>query len=105
VTVDVELARQQWHDGRRRVEDARSADPRRYRLLLGQVDVVVDGLRKRVGQTFTLGELAEAYEGADEWAREVLEAAEPDAPTVFEPGTVADAAFDTYARGASDYRP
>jgi hypothetical protein len=55
---------------------------------------------------FTLGELAEAYEGADEWARELLEAAaDPEAPPTAEAGTVADAAFHAYARGAVDYRP
>ena len=103
--MDVELARQQWQDGNRRVEETRR-DRERYIDLNHQVDVVVAGLRKRVGQVFTLGELAEAYEGADEWARELLEdAAGPDAPPTVEAGTVADAAFHLYARGAADYRP
>jgi hypothetical protein len=103
--MDVELARQQWQDGNRRVEDTR-VDSRRYLDLSQQVDVVVAGLRKRVGQIFTLGELAEAYDGADEWARELLEAAaDPDEPPTAEAGTVADAAFHAYARGATDYRP
>jgi hypothetical protein len=102
--MDVDLARQQWQDGNRRVEETR--DRERYVDLGRQVDVVVAGLRKRVGQVFTLGELADAYEGADEWARELLESAsEPDAPPVAEAGTVADAAFHAYARGAVDYRP
>ena len=103
--MDVELARQQWQDGNRRVEETRP-DRERYIDLNHQVDVVVAGLRKRVGQVFTLGELAEAYEGADEWARELLEdAADPDEPPTAEAGTVADAAFHLYARGAVDYRP
>ena len=103
--MDVELARQQWQDGNRRVEDVRG-DSRRYIDLGRQVDVVVAGLRKRMGQVFTLGELAEAYDGADDWARELLDAAaEPDAPPTAEAGTVADAAFHAYARGAVDYRP
>ena len=59
-----------------------------------------------MGQVFTLQELAEAYDGADEWARELLEAAaDPDAAPTAEAGTVADAAFYAYARGAVDYRP
>jgi hypothetical protein len=103
--MDLDLARQQWQDGNRRVEAAR-ADTSRYADLNQQVDVVVAGLRKRVGQVFTLGELAEAYDGADEWARELLEeAADPEAPPTAEAGTVADAAFHVYARGAVDYRP
>ena len=102
--MDVELARQQWQDGNRRVENARG-DRARYELLTGQVDVVVGGLRKRIGQVFTLSELADAYDGADDWARELLDDADPDAPPAAEAGTVADAAFHVYARGATDYRP
>jgi hypothetical protein len=102
--MDVELARQQWEDGRRRM-DATAGDSARHRRLLEQVDVIADGLRKRVGQVFTLEELAEAYDGADEWARSLLDDADPDAAPAGEPGTVADAAFHLYARGAADYRP
>jgi hypothetical protein len=102
--MEVELARQQWQDGNRRVEQARGDGPR-YTRLTGQVDLVVAGLRKRIGQVFTLAELADAYDGADDWARELLDESEPDAPPVVEAGTVADAAFHVYARGAADYRP
>jgi hypothetical protein len=103
--MDLEIARQQWQDGNRRVEETRG-DRERYIELGRQVDVVVAGLRKRVGQVFTLGELAEAYDGADDWARELLDAAaEPDSPPTAEAGTVADAAFHSYARGAADYHP
>ena len=103
--MHVDLARQQWQDGNRRIEETHP-DRERYVDLNRQVDVVVAGLRKRVGQVFTLDELADAYEGADEWARELLDsAADPDAPPTAEAGTVADAAFHVYARGAADYRP
>jgi hypothetical protein len=102
--MDVELARQHWQDGNRRVEDARG-DRRRYRELLTGVELVVDRLRQRVGQTFTLDELAHAYDGADDWVRELLDDASPDEPPPTEPGTIADAAFHAYARGAVDYRP
>jgi hypothetical protein len=102
--VDVELARQQWQDGNRRVEGARG-DVQRYRRLVGGIELVVDALRQRVGQTFTLEELAGAYDGADDWVRELLEEADPASSPPHEPGTVADAAFHAYARGAVDYRP
>jgi hypothetical protein len=102
--VEVELALQQWQDGDRRIEASRR-DAARYTRLVGQVDLVVRGLRQRVGQTFTLEELSAAYDGADEWARELIEEADPDGPPASEPGTVADAAFHAYARGAADYRP
>ena len=58
-----------------------------------------------MGQVFTLAELADAYQGADDWARELLEEADPDSPPPTEAGTVADAAFHLYARGAADYNP
>ena len=94
--MDIELARQQWQDGTRRVAGNRK--------LLTQVDHVVAALRKRVGQVFTMQELADAYEHADDWARLVVDDVFPDDPPV-EAGTVADAAFDVYSRGASDYAP
>jgi len=102
--MDLELARQHWQDGNRRVERAR-ADSRRYQRLVEGVDIVVAGLRKRVGQTFTLTDLAVAYDGADDWVRELLDDSDPEGPPPTEPGTVADAAFHVYARGAADYRP
>jgi hypothetical protein len=102
--MDLELARQHWQDGNRRVEGARGDRPR-YRRLVGGVELVVDRLRQRVGQTFTLDELAHAYDGADDWVRELLEDADPEGRVPVEPGTVTDAAFHAYARGALDYRP
>jgi hypothetical protein len=102
--MDMELARQHWQDGNRRVEATR-ADRGRYRRLVGDVELVVAQLRKRVGQRFTLDELAQAYDGADDWVRELLDDADPEGPGPSEPGTVGDAAFHLYARGAVDYRP
>jgi hypothetical protein len=102
--VDLELVRQQWQDGSRRVERTRS-DPARYAHLHGLVEVLISELRRRIGQTFTLAELAEAYAGADDWARFVLDEAEPEDSPPAEVSTVADAAFHTYARGALDYVP
>jgi hypothetical protein len=102
--VDVDLARQQWQDGNRRVEAARD-DPGRYLQLTGQVDTILAALRLRIGQIFTLAELADAYDGADVWTGDLLDDAEPDDAPATEPGTVADAAFHVYARGAADYHP
>jgi len=41
---------------------------------------VLRELRKRLGQTFTLAELATLYDGADRWARDAIDHADPDAP-------------------------
>jgi hypothetical protein len=102
--MDLELARQHWDEGNRRVEALRN-DARRYRELLEQIEVVLGELRKRVGQTFTLHELAHAYQGADDWARDAVDLADPEAPPPPDMPAVAGAAFHQYARGATDYRP
>jgi hypothetical protein len=102
----IEAARLQWEEGRRRLRDA-GEDTARSRHLLLLVDAVVAELRKRVGQTYTLAELARAYEGSEDWVREVvLRSAPPKARAGIRDTTlVQDAAFADYARGAADYSP
>jgi hypothetical protein len=102
--LDVQLARQHWDEGRRRVERMRS-DPDAYARVYAQVELVAAELRHRVGLTYTLEDLARVYDGADDWARDVLDdARDEDAPPP-ETATITDAAFHLYARGASDYAP
>ena len=96
--------RQHWQEGSRRVEQARR-DPERFARLHAQVELVTAELRRRVGQTFTLAELARAYETADDWARAVLDDAAPEDGPPPEAAIAADAAFHQYARGATDYAP
>jgi hypothetical protein len=101
--VDLELARHQWAEGRRTLDRAR-ADLRAHRRLLAQVEVVAAELTRRVGQTFTLDELATEYDRADRWTLETIDEAFRDGvPT--DVSTSADAAFDLYSRRASDYTP
>ena len=102
--MEVELARQQWQDGLRRVEGARG-DGARYERLTGQVDVVVAGLRKRVGQVFTLAELADAYSGAEGWLLTVVGERAPSKGWARTASLAGDAAFHAYSRGAQDYEP
>jgi len=99
--VAVTLARSQWEEGSRRFDEAVKHDPR----LLDAFDAVIDDLRRRVGQTFTLEELAEAYDAAEHWARTAIadRAAFPGWPRSLT--DVLDAAFHLYARGATDYAP
>jgi hypothetical protein len=100
----LDTVRQEWEEGNRRFED-RARDPVARPRLLAQLEVVMDELRKRIGQTFTLDELAAAYEGADRWVREVVEerAAAPGWPRSL--SVVEAAAFHRYQRGALDYVP
>ena len=101
--MDIDLARHQWEDGSRKVERSKS-DREAYDDLTFQVEVVITELARRIGQTFTLDELATAYSGADRWAIEAIHDAMPDEPPR-NVSTAADAAFDRYSRRASDYRP
>ncbi len=96
--------RQQWDDGRRRVEGARGDAPR-YARLHEQVDLVTVELRRRIGMSFSLDELAGVYAGADDWARALLQDAAPEGSPPPEAALATDAAFHAYARGATDYAP
>src|SRR3954447_20173360 len=99
----VETTRREWEEGYRRLQ-ALADDPALYNGLLDQVGIVIDELRRRVGETFTLAELVRSYEHADRWSRESLE--ERGAPRAHRHAAlIGDAAFPLYSRGASDYRP
>ena len=104
-SVEVVLARRQWEEGGLRFDEESRGDARREEFLLAALDVVIGELRKRVGQTFTLAELASAYAGAEGWVREAIDerAAFPGWPRSVT--TVQDAAFHLYSRGATDYTP
>ena len=103
----VELARQHWAEGYRRLSATRRDEPEVYARLLDQVDVVTAELRRRIGKTFTLEELAATYAHADRWAAEAIaDSREPAGGTWTATASIAtDAAFHLYARGARDYRP
>jgi hypothetical protein len=98
------VARQEWEEGSRRLEAARDDGPS-YRQLLELLELVLDELRKRIGQTYTLAELVGVYGDSERWAREVVEehAEQPGWPRHLT--LVIAAAFDAYQRGAIDYEP
>jgi hypothetical protein len=102
--IAVAVARHEWEDGTRRLEAARH-DARRYRELLELLDLIRDELRKRVGQTYTLEQLAGAYAHAESWARELLEERSSFPGWPRDLTTVLAAAFDAYQLGALDYAP
>ncbi|HSC49760.1 MAG TPA: hypothetical protein VLD16_05795 [Gaiellaceae bacterium] len=100
----LETTRREWEEGNRRLQAA-APDRTLYQRLLAEVEVVLDQLRRRVGQTFTLGELASAYGDSDRWVQEALQQAEPALGWPARTATVQDAAFHLYSRGAVDYKP
>jgi hypothetical protein len=92
----VENALYQWREGERRV--AAAPEPARADLH-GAADAVVEELRRRLGSSFVLDELADFYAEDTDWAIELARrhAAGSDA------ATVVDAAFNRYARESSNY--
>jgi hypothetical protein len=86
----------QWREGERRLRDA--ADPER-RQLERAADAVVDELRRRLGSSFLIEELASFYADGTDWAADVAQrhTLGTDAPYAV------DAAFGRYAREAVDY--
>ena len=100
----LETTRREWEEGNRRLRAAAS-EPFLYERLLAEVDLVLEQLRRRVGGTFTLDELASAYGDADRWVQEALIEAEPAPGWPARSTTVQDTAFYLYSRGAVDYRP
>jgi len=103
VSADLDSARRDWENGYRAL--LATGDRLQRDRLYEQVDVVTAELRKRIGSTFTLSELAELYASAEDWVRAAV-AEHASAPgwsrTVAASG---DAAFHLYARGAQDYEP
>jgi hypothetical protein len=104
VPANVELVRQEWEEGYRRLRGLAQRPDDEDRLH-AQVEILLEQLRRRVGSTFSMQELADAYGAADRWAHDAL--AEGAAFTGWAATAAAalDASFHLYSRGARDYRP
>lgn len=102
--VETESARREWEEGTRRLDEVASSPTDRERLM-AQVNVVLEELRRRVGGTFTLAELARSYSGAEAWSREVVSQRAPAPGWPRTLSLVEAAAFHVYARGAVDWEP
>ena len=73
--------------------------------MLAEVEAVTAELRRRVGQTFTLAELADAYAVSEAWTREAVAETEPASGWPRRLSMVTETAFHLYSRGAVDYGP
>ena len=92
----VENALYQWREGERRIANApdeAQAD------LQAAADVVVEALRRRLGSSFVVDELAQLYAQDTDWALAIARRnrAGTDA------AAVVDAAFALYVREAKDF--
>lgn len=102
--VSVDLVRGEWEEGHRRLL-AQARNPALSDALFAQVEAVTEELRRRVGDTFTLAELADAYAAADGWSADAVAERAPSPGWPRTAALAADAAFHLYARGAVDYLP
>jgi hypothetical protein len=102
-SMSARLVQQEWEEGNRRLEQERH-DRRRYETLLRQIETVTEELRKQVGQTYTLEELAASYRDAERWAREIVQERAPSPGWPRDVALVLAAAYYGYQRGASDYQ-
>lgn len=89
----------QWESGKRRLEEI--SEPRERRRADRVVDAIREELRRRIGPTFSAGELAELYGKGTDWCQQV---AIDVAPAMEEEAqSLGDAAFWLYLRGATDF--
>jgi hypothetical protein len=102
--VSIQTARTDWERGFAELE-AQKNDRRRYARLLDAVDAVTAELRARVGQTFTLEQLVDAYGSVERWGRDAVSERAPYDGWPRDLALVQDAAFHLYARGALDFEP
>ncbi|HEX6228671.1 MAG TPA: hypothetical protein VFZ41_04320 [Solirubrobacterales bacterium] len=89
----------QWEEGMRVYRSLGSAVERRRADQV--VAAIHDELRRRIGPTFTAGDLAELYGRGTDWCLQVALDAVPRLET--DPQTLADAAFWLYLRSARDF--
>lgn len=100
----MESARREWEAGYRRFLDE-ARDPALGELLHRRLALATEELRRRVGGTYTLAELAAAYPEVERWARATIEERTSAAVLPRTLALVGDAAFHLYSRGAVDYVP
>jgi hypothetical protein len=91
----------QWRDGERRLAGAPVADVPALEMVR---DRILEELRRRLGGSFTVGELVDLYydEGTD-WCLDLAVQAAPEHPAAWDSAIVADAAFARYLREATDF--
>lgn len=99
MSYSLENALFQWEEGLRGLRAIE--DPRERRQADRVVAAIQDGLRRRIGPTFSAAELAELYGRGTDWCLQVAMDTVPGLAT--DSRSLADAAFWLYLRGATDF--
>jgi hypothetical protein len=102
--IALDQTRREWEQGHRRLQQEIRETPA-GESLIAELDAVTAELRRRVGQTFTLAELADAYAASEAWTRQAVAETEPAGGWPRRLATITEAAFYVYSRGAVDYEP
>jgi hypothetical protein len=97
--------RRDWFEGARRLAAARTREPARAPIYDRVVEAMRRDLRRRIGQTFSLNDLAEVYAGSAGWARDIAQQVAPGVAYAHDLSVTADAVFADAARSASDWTP
>lgn len=98
--MSFDTAVQQWRDGLRRLDEAA---PHEAPALERVTERVYEELRRRLGSTFTVDELADLYDAGTSWTLDLAAQVAPGAPWAWDQRIIADAAFGRYVREAVDY--
>lgn len=91
-----------WDEGLARLEEP--APPAVAAARRRIIEAVEDELRRRLGATFSLADLARVYQGAASWYLDLASRVAPRAPDAWDPAVTLDAAFGIHRRHAVDAR-
>ena len=86
----------QWEEGERRLSGAPPVE--RGQLERAAANVTAE-LRRRLGSSYSVGELAELYAGGTDWAEDIAQRSGASTDSAW----VVDACFFRYASGATDF--
>jgi hypothetical protein len=96
---EIAAARFAWEEGLRRLDE----DTSPTRALRNELAfVVTDELRRRLGVTFRVADLAAEYRAASAWYFDVAARLAPGDPDAWDPAVALDAGFARMARLATD---
>jgi hypothetical protein len=99
MAYSLENALFQWEEGLRTLQAIEA--PRDRRQADRVVAAIQDELRRRIGPTFSAAELADLYGRGTDWCLQTATDTAPDCAADL--GSLADAAFWLYLRGATDF--